>query len=110
MLILDAPHNKLLLVYVLDVMCKSSKGLTQHKQTQRTMGSTLAAVCKLSTTREGVCPGVSYLVLFEDCTDEKPSWCLSPQAKELEKELDAAFVKVEHQISVDSCKNHDVSH
>ncbi|KAL3136783.1 hypothetical protein ABBQ38_005497 [Trebouxia sp. C0009 RCD-2024] len=28
-------------------------------------------------------------------------------AKELEKELDAAFVKVEHQISVDSCKNHD---
>ena len=31
------------------------------------------------------------------------------QAKELETELDAAFIEVEYQISVDSCKDHDVS-
>lgn len=30
------------------------------------------------------------------------------QAKELETELDQAFVDVEYQISVDSCKDHDV--
>ena len=32
------------------------------------------------------------------------------QAKELETEMDAVFVDVEYQISVESCKDHDVSH
>ena len=31
------------------------------------------------------------------------------QAKELETELDAALIDVEDQISVESCKDHDVS-
>ena len=35
--------------------------------------------------------------------------CLHVQAKELETELDAALIAVEDQISVESCKDHDVS-
>ena len=31
------------------------------------------------------------------------------QAKELETELDEALLQVEYQVSVDSCKDHDVS-
>ena len=31
------------------------------------------------------------------------------QAKELEEEMDAAFIDVEYQLSVESCKDHDVS-
>ena len=32
------------------------------------------------------------------------------QAKKLEEAMDAALIEVEYQISVDSCKDHDVSH
>lgn len=31
------------------------------------------------------------------------------QAKEMEQEMDAALIEVEYQLSVDSCKDHDVS-
>ena len=37
------------------------------------------------------------------------TYCLYVQAKELETELDAALIAVEDQISVESCKDHDVS-
>ena len=52
-----------------------------------------------------ICPMGRLVILLEGVWRGLPD----VQAKELETELDAAFIEVEYQISVDSCKDHDVS-
>lgn len=71
-------------------MLLSEHVLTVHK---------VCICCVVTSTREAFG--------FWICT--LPKHCMTLQAKELEEEMDAAFIDVEYQLSVESCKDHDVS-